>query len=130
MEKYRPNEHIDEHTVAMTRNCGPIEHTEAYTKQYGEPYLNDDIKKRHEISIQKQKEQLKTQTMHLPTKKKVEYIPKTDINTRKKYKKHNKYKKRKKQKRPNAPQTQSIKKSKRKSKVPRKKRYRIKLDVL
>lgn len=61
-----------------------ITHTEAYLKQYGEPYLNDDIKKQYEKSRQKPKEQLKTQTMHLPTEKKVEYVPKTDINTRKK----------------------------------------------
>ncbi len=127
MENFWSNEYIDENTVAMTRNCGPITHTEAYTKQYGEPYLNDDIKKQHEISRQKQKELQKTQKMHLPTKKKVEYVPKTDINTRKKYKKHNKYKKRKKQKRPNALQTQSIKKPKRKSKVPRKKTLSYKI---
>lgn len=84
MENFWSNEYIDENTVAMTRNCGPITHTEAYTKQYGEPYLNDDIKKQHEKTRQKEKELQKTQKMHLPTKKKVEYVPKTDINTRKK----------------------------------------------
>lgn len=45
MAKFWSKENIDENTVAMTPKYGPITHTEAYTKKYGEPYLNDDIKK-------------------------------------------------------------------------------------
>lgn len=124
--KYCSNQNLDERTVAMTNPYGPMTHVDPHTKRNGEPYPNDDIKHRYEIARKKRKDSI--EPMHLPTKKKVEYVSKPNTVTIKKHKKQNKHKKRKKQKRLNAPQTQSIKTSKRKSKVPRKKMLSYKIN--
>lgn len=91
--KYCPKEYISEQTVAMTNSYGPITYVDPHTKRNGEPYPNDDIKRKYENSGNKRKKSL--EPMHLPTKKKVEYVPKPNTVTIKKHKKSKKYKKEK-----------------------------------
>lgn len=85
------NKYLDENTVARTRNCGPIDYVYSYTKQNGEPYLNDDLKRKYEISCQEQKERQKTERMHLPSEKKIcAIIEQPNFRRRRRRKKKNK----------------------------------------